>query len=298
MASWDIEIGETLLRKDLHDRWGGGRYGGMEPAPKAESIFLFTNPSAGEAFGYKYDGWHQDGTLHYTGDGQVGDQVVSSGGNKSLLDAQGLGRVIRVFRSHGRLTKYLGEFELASPPYYRADALDRHGEVRSVLVFRLTPVGDVIHSPGDAAGPDISTAEQIPIEANNVEKYAAQRPDEPREAVRREAKLVGRYVDWLLAQGQPSVRHRVPIPGGGYLFTDIYNTAIDELIEAKASAARVYIRSGLGQVLDYARFLDHKSKAVLVPVRPSDDLIELLNDHGCSVIWEDGKAFKRCDAEA
>ena len=57
MVDWDVEVGETLLRKELHDRWGGGRYGGMEPSVKAESVFLFSNPSAGEAFGYKYDGW-------------------------------------------------------------------------------------------------------------------------------------------------------------------------------------------------------------------------------------------------
>jgi hypothetical protein len=128
--AWDIEVGETLLRKDLHDRWGGGRYGGMEPSVKAESVFLFSNPSAGEIFGYKYDGWHADGTLHYTGDGQVGDQSLRSGGNKSLLDAEALGRTVRVFRSEGRDTTYLGAFELADPPYYRADALDREGEIK------------------------------------------------------------------------------------------------------------------------------------------------------------------------
>jgi len=74
MVTWDIEVGETLLRKDLHDRWNGGRYGGMAPSVKAESVFLFSNPSAGEAFGYKYHGWHTGGTLQHTGDGQVGDR--------------------------------------------------------------------------------------------------------------------------------------------------------------------------------------------------------------------------------
>ena len=95
MVAWDIEVGETLLRKELHDRWGGGPYGGMEPSVKAESVFLFSNPKAGRAFGYKYDGWHADGMLHYTGDGQVGDQLLTTGGNKALMDAEGLGRTIR-----------------------------------------------------------------------------------------------------------------------------------------------------------------------------------------------------------
>lgn len=295
MADWDIDLGETLLRKELHDRWGGGRYGGMEPSVEAKSVFLFSNPTAGEAFGYKYDGWHADGTLHYTGDGQVGDQSLRTGGNKSLMDAERFGRTIRMFRSEGRETTYLGAFQLADPPYYRADALDREGEVRSVLVFRLTPLGDVVKEPTDKADPDTAVPEEIPVEASNVEKYAAQRPDEPKEAVRREAKLVGRYTEWLKTQDQATVRHRVPIPDGEYLFTDVFNKATDELVEAKASGARAYVRAGLGQLLDYARFLDHKSRALLVPVRPSDDLVELLNAHGCAVIWEDGTTFQRQD---
>ncbi|WP_151083873.1 hypothetical protein [Nocardioides cynanchi] len=294
-VTWDIEVGETLLRKDLHDRWGGGRYGGMEPSVKAQSVFIFSNPSVGAAFGYKYDGWHADGTLHYTGDGQVGDQSLRTGGNKSLMDAGKLGRTIRVFRSEERDTTYLGLFELAHPPYYRADALDRQGEVRSVLVFRLSPLGDVLKDPIDDADPDTAIPEELPVEANNVDKYAAQRPDEPREAVRREAQLVGRYTEWLNAQGQATVRHRVPIPGGGYLFTDVFNKATEELVEAKASAARSYVRAALGQVLDYARFLDHEAKAVLLPVRPSADLIELLTSHECAVIWEEGKTYLRRD---
>jgi hypothetical protein len=99
MVDWDIAVGEELLRRELHDRWGGGRYGGMEPSVKAESVFLLSKPAVGEAFGYNYDGWHADGTFHYTGDGQEGDQSLSKGGNKALMDAASLGRTVRLFRS-------------------------------------------------------------------------------------------------------------------------------------------------------------------------------------------------------
>jgi len=84
---WDISPGTTLLRSELHDRWGGARFGGIEPAPRAESVFLFYKPDVRSAFGYDYDGAQPDGTFHYTGDGQVGDQLPTVGGNKSLLDA-------------------------------------------------------------------------------------------------------------------------------------------------------------------------------------------------------------------
>lgn len=222
MVNWDIAVGEAILRRELHDRWGGGRYGGMEPAVKAESVFLFSNKSVGESFGYKYDGWHEDDTFHYTGDGQIGDQKPEKGGNKALLDAANLGRAVRLFRSEGRYSTYLGEFQLADPPYYQADAEDREGEIRSVLVFRLNPVGEVEHEQQDGADPDVSAPQELPVEANNVEKYAAQRPDEPKVAVRREAKLVLRYTEWLDGLGEEAVRHRIPIPGGGYMFTDVY----------------------------------------------------------------------------
>lgn len=156
-------------------------------------------------------------------------------------------------------------------------------------------MGDVVHAAEDSAGQDTVAPQELPIESSQVEKYAAQRPDEPPEAVRREAKLVARYTAWLDDRGEATCRHRIPIPGGAYLFTDVFNKASQELIEAKASAARVYVRAGLGQLLVYARFLEHYSKALLLPTQPSADLIELLNAHGCGVIWEESGHFQRHD---
>jgi hypothetical protein len=291
--AWDIAVGETLIRRELHDRWGGGRYGGMEPSVKAESVFLFSNPKVGSAFGYNFDGWHSDGCFHYTGDGQEGDQSLRTGGNKSLMDAAPRGRSIRVFRSQGTQTTYLGEFGLSEPPYYRADAPDRNGEVRSVLVFRLEPLGNVLHEHVDDADTDVLAPEELSTEANNLDQYAAQRLEEPPIAVRREALLVQRYIAWLDGMGETTVRHRVPIPGGGHLFTDLFNKATGELVEAKASAARMHVHAGFGRLLDYSRFVDHQSRALLLPVRPSDDLIALLHDYEVAAIWEEGVSFKR-----
>ncbi|MEP6598088.1 MAG: hypothetical protein ABJB98_01415 [Actinomycetota bacterium] len=218
------------------------------------------------------------------------------GGNRALLAAPELGRAIRLFRSESTATTYLGEFLLAEPPYYRADAADRNGEVRSVLVFRLVPEGAAVHDAGDAAPPDVQVPEVLPLEAANIEAYALSRPDEPPIAVRREAKLVAEYEQWLSISGNEAVRHRIPIPDGGYLYTDVFDVRTEELIEAKASAARVCIRAGLGQVLDYGRFIDHRSKALLVPTRPSVDLVELLHAYGVNVIWPTRGGFLRLDA--
>ncbi|MDQ3055382.1 MAG: hypothetical protein M3R66_16680 [Actinomycetota bacterium] len=196
MADRDLAVGTTILRRELRERWGGGRYGGMEPAVEANSVFLFSQPSVGKTFGYVYDGWRSDGTFHYTGDGQELDQSPTVGGNRALLRASSLGRAIRLFRSDGRETTYLGAFGLGDPPYYLADAVDRNKEMRSVLVFRLIPQGEVLHDDVDA-GPSDAGPEELPVEASDIDTYVMQRPDEPPVAVRREAKLVKRYTEWL-----------------------------------------------------------------------------------------------------
>jgi hypothetical protein len=163
-----------------------------------------------------------------------------------------------------------------------------------VLVFRLKPHGAVVQDAADSAPANIDSPQELPLEARNVEGYAMARPEEPPIAARREGELVGRYGDWLSARGERAVRHRIPIPGGN-LYTDLFNASTSELVEAKGSAARPYIRSGLGQILDYGRFIDHRSKALLLPTKPSADLIDLLDNHGVNVIWPTVDGFVRVD---
>jgi hypothetical protein len=91
----------------------------------------------------------------------------------------------------------------------------------------------------DVAPSDVDTSEELPLDAGDVDAYVVRHRDEPPVAVRREAKLVRQYSVWLAGKGEETVRHRIPLPSGGYLFTDIFNKTTNELMEAKASAARV-----------------------------------------------------------
>ena len=141
----------------------------------------------------------------------------------------------------------------------------------------------------------IDLPEELPVEAANVSEYVANRPDEPQVAVRREAELVQQYAAWLRDRGQEAVRHRIPITGGGYLYTDLYNKSTRELLEAKASSARVYIRAGLGQILDYSRYVEHQSRALLLPTEPPADLINLLQAYDVQAVWQAEDRFKRSD---
>ncbi len=294
MVEWNIEVGTTLLRRELHRDYGGAWYGGMEPAVKSNSVFLFTNPSEGEAFGYNYDGWQPDGTFHYTGDGQVGTQNPNEGGNAALLAAAGKGRTVRLFRSQGTYTTYLGPFDLLDPPYFVARAPDREGSMRDVLVFRLIPAGEVLHEDVDVApAPPRLSVYEISLEAANVDSYMAQRPLEPGSATIREAMLVADYAAWLESYGDYAIRQRIDFPDGTSLYTDLYQVESQELVEAKTACGRTFCREGLGQLLDYGRYVDHKSKALLVPERPIDDLVSFLHTYGVVVIWPEDDDFLR-----
>jgi hypothetical protein len=89
--------------------------------------------------------------------------------------------------------------------------------------------------------------EEVPIENIQVEVFTTSPTTEPTEASRRESGLVQRYRDWVVATGGELVRHKIAPAGAAQpLFTDTFNRVTGELVEAKGSAARYYIRLALG----------------------------------------------------
>ena len=97
-VNWDINVGDVLKRTELHKRFGGGGNGGIEPSAQTPNVFIFTSDSAGK-FGYNFDEELEDGSFLYTGDGQVGDQDISVGGNKAIVEHRKKGRALRLFES-------------------------------------------------------------------------------------------------------------------------------------------------------------------------------------------------------
>lgn len=123
---------------DIHDRFGGGRQGGISASSQHPFVFLFTGES-GEAFGYE-DGWQQDeGVFLYTGEGQLGDMEFSRG-NRALRDHTKDGKQLLVFKAlgKGKPVEFLGEFNCVSYDYGRG--LDRDGNMRRTIRFHLMPI--------------------------------------------------------------------------------------------------------------------------------------------------------------
>lgn len=131
--------GQLYRRRDLHEKYGGQRQGGISTPAKAPFILLITGES-GKQHGYS-DEWTNDGTFLYTGEGQRGEMKFD-GGNRAIRDHREKGKALQVFeqdKKDKRFLRYLGEMEYAEHTY--REAPDTDGKLRKAIVFHLCPVG-------------------------------------------------------------------------------------------------------------------------------------------------------------
>ncbi len=132
---WNLKKGETIRRKDLHAKFGGGGQGGISPSRRSPNVFIFSDPDTGEQHGY-HDRWSGD-TFLYVGEGQIGDQRMIRG-NKAILNHVADGKSIRLFWGCRGEVTYAGEFEIDHvDPWGTERATSIEGKTRNVIVFRL-----------------------------------------------------------------------------------------------------------------------------------------------------------------
>lgn len=300
VPEWTLQPGDTIERKELHSLFGGRTQGGIGPSAKTPNVFVFTDPVAGEKHGY-YDDWMPDGRFHYSGEGQYGDQRMVSG-NASILNHQAEGRALRVFQGARGTITYRGEFTIDQEnPWYEADAPESNdGPLRKVIVFRLVPVDTQPKAPATKLGRLLEDSpnpvDVLPIERNETEKAFVNPNGEQYEAERKESKLVNAFAGYLTSKGHDSCRHRLLPPGESRpLFTDLYCKQLGLLLEGKGSVTRENVRMAIGQLADYGRFVDHATRAILLPSKPRPDLIDLAHSQGCIVIWPEGKGYAATD---
>ena len=287
MPEWTLSPGQRIKRTTLHRQFGGQRQSGISPSRTTPNVFVFSDPSSGEKHGYR-DGWRRDGYFHYTGEGQRGDQQMVRG-NRAILDAARDRRVLRVFDGVGGALEYQGRFALAERgPWYRARAHSTgKGRKRSVIVFRLRPIGSRVTTYiGKLAVKTETRVKNVPIESRYAEEMVVSQRELYR-AKRRESALVQEFSSWMERKGH-TVRRQMITPANEpkALFTDIFVEDLNILVEAKGSTDRGSIRMAIGQLLDYRRFSKTRPPkcAVLLPALPGKDLLELLAYAGVSVL--------------
>ncbi|MEV4731174.1 hypothetical protein [Saccharopolyspora sp. NPDC049426] len=299
LRAWPWNDGDVVSRTEVHAKIGGSGTGGISPSKTTGTLQLFTS-FGGEQFGYGHDGWRDDGSYHYTGAGQVRDQTMTRL-NWHLLTST---RRIHIFKElpERKVYEYLGEFVRDENPeqaWYRDDATDRDGVMRTVIIFRLWPKGTnqpkLLEQP--ASPDDRSTFKKGRRERRHADGFVSATAEGQREAKRREAQLVEEYETWLVEQGHEVAGGQIERSGGrSSLHPDLYDVDADELVEAKATASRPDVRLALGQILDYARYAPEKRLAVLTPVRPEGDMVELLLSYGVSLAYRDEAGFERVEA--
>jgi len=301
-VEWDLPVGALLSRAERKVRFGGAMFGGIEPSRRSANVFLYSDPSKGEAYGYNYDGWTDNGRMFlYTGEGREGDQPMSHG-NRAILEHRDRGRSLRLFVADGwvegtgqRSQRYIGEFEIDhANPYSLQEAPDANGENRTVFVFRLQPIGEALRRDSDASTVSDAEPEEfaalVAVEENIGTSFEVA-PREGTTATRREGELVDRYTNWT-GPGHVFGRWKLRTPDElRPLLTDIYDETENILYEAKGTATRVAIRMAIGQLLDYRRHIDRPGVrlAILLPHRPSEDLVALVTGLGIAVVAEEDR---------
>ena len=127
-------VGKEYRRSDLHDQYGGSRQGGISPSAKSPAVLLFTGES-GKQYGYLHDGFREDGTFWYTGEGRHGDMRMIKG-NLAIRDSAANGKQLHLFEQTRKgFVQYLGEFSYLD--HHEERAPDLAGDLRKVIVFEL-----------------------------------------------------------------------------------------------------------------------------------------------------------------
>ncbi|WP_026545520.1 hypothetical protein [Arthrobacter sp. 35/47] len=233
-----------------------------------------------------WNGWSPDASTY----------TVPVGQRRALDIILGMGHAgrIRVFEVSRRLPGYVdsGEFRLdAHQRYTELGDASRPGQ----YLVHLSPIDEAAVTPILFANTPQSFETDTKIELVSVENHNASVYEVSgrslSEADRREADLVSTFSNALITAGHKVGRFKITAQGCiSPLFSDLFDVTDNVLYEAKSSPSRAHLRLGLGQILDYRRYLDASSPraALLVPQEPQRDMLDLLVSYGVWTVWPGG----------
>jgi hypothetical protein len=294
-APWHLRPGDKIARAVLHDRYGGTREGGIAPSRRSPNILIFTDALVGAEHGY-FDHW-QGSTLHYTGEGQAGNQQMTRG-NKAIKNHIEDGRTLRLFEGIAGEVVYVGEFKLgATDPYYEDSAPPSGGgPLRSVIVFRLDPVGEFFHSGKKRNPRQLFPSLSAPYRPVNEEASVGAGtpvfvdPDVVDRGNRAHRSLQNALAAHVSSLGFTPISPELGDPAFDVGWWDEDTFCVAEVKSLTAVNETGHLRLGLGQLLDYddaIRRAGKRTRAVLAVERePSDHRWkELCANHGVILTW-------------
>jgi len=226
----DLSVGSLWERKEIHDRLGGQRQGGISTPADSPYIILFSSPR-GEEYGY-HDGWDDDGFFRYTGEGQAGDMEFVRG-NEAVRDHARNGKSLLLFVTEpGGKRRYAGPVAYVDHEF--REIPDKGGELRRGIVFRLRPAGEPLadqtgHDSSRSALGFLDKREQTQSEASPRERTTTRREKERSAAVRRYVLDRSQGYCEICGHPAPFLTHR----GQGYLEPHHLTYSDDEWLDAR-----------------------------------------------------------------
>lgn len=286
---WGLEPGDTVRRRALHEAYGGQQQGGISTPKRIPDVLIFTDPAAGRRYGYdEFEGLSEDGIYAYTGEGQTGDQRLVRG-NLAIREAAARGKTIRLLRTNGIFATYVGVFELWDPPLRMETIPDVEGEPRRGIIFNLTPITARVDLL-PAFGGELPPADQFSDDMARISLWTPpeyfdltiEGDGEPlpnrRVVSRTEFELQASFGEWLISRDTAPCRLQLRA-GNTMIEPDFYVPALNWIVEAKRSTARAFVRTAIGQVLDYTyvakRAGVRADPVILLPGRPENELLGL-----------------------
>ncbi|MGW2525118.1 hypothetical protein ACWC09_50915 [Streptomyces sp. NPDC001617] len=304
-----FQPGDILTRAQIHPVLGGSGYAGICPAKEKRNVLLFSDSKIGERYGYR-DGWlAEDDDLGpvftYTGAGKQGTQTLN-GGNAAILNHAEMGRTLHLFIAVGKVPgsdtrthKYIGKFKLDERKAFEIrEAKDELGQDRSVIVFRLRPVGPCVREASDTLQPAPSSRFRLHeatgrlARAYRRQRRQFQRPAEVDQVGAARDDLADAFEEQEVSAGESILQLELSMRNStSQLVFDLYNQTNNTLYEPTGSAASESITQALAQLLharSHLRELIHDQPLhlmVLTPSLPREDLRDLLAEHGIGIVY-------------
>ncbi len=150
-----FEVEAVVSNAVMTEAFKVGNMGGMRRSKTTGTLVLISDNTKG----LYSDKWN-DGVLHYTGMGKIGDQALDKTQNKTLAESKTNGVEVHLFEVNepGKYT-YSGIVELAGQPYQETQP-DDNGNPRKVWMFPLKKK-TVIASVSDEKYADIRSSTDI-----------------------------------------------------------------------------------------------------------------------------------------
>lgn len=260
--TWHLQPGDTILRKNLHTRYGGSREGDISPSAKTPNVLIFTDSRTGNQHGH-FDEWAEDGTFHYTGAGQKSALGFMNPDNAAIRDHVETGKALRVFEGFLGEIRYVGEFAIdPEAPYTLGHAHETGGgPMHQVIRFHLLPVGEQTQPPQVPVGCEYRPADDEITPAPGT--AGTPDPDLVKRNLRAHRRLQNDLATAASAQGLSVLSPSAADPD----FDLAWRTSAGVLTVCEVkSLTRVneahQLRMGIGQVLDYQHLLSNRAQTV------------------------------------